>query len=230
MTSEWWLAAGSAAWMGILTAISPCPLATNVAAISFISRRVARPHAAILTGLLYTLGRSLVYVVLAALLVSSLLSAPGVSMALQKYMNKLLGPLLILVGMVLLGLIRFTPRGSSWAQRFGQRAAGWGAVSGLALGIVFALSFCPSSAAIYFGGLVPLALERESSIALPLIYGVATGLPVVAFAILIVVSTRATARAFDKVAAFEVGARRITGALFIVIGIYFCLTFIFRLL
>jgi len=214
--------------MGILTAISPCPLATNVAAISFIGRRVTRPRTAILTGVLYTLGRSLVYVVIAALLVLSLLSAPGASMALQKYMNKLLGPLLILVGMVLLGLITFTPRGSSWAQRLGQRASGWGAASGLALGVVFALSFCPSSAAIYFGGLVPLALERESSIALPLIYGVATGLPVVAFAILIVVSTGATARAFGKVAAFEVWARCITGTLFIVVGVYFCVTFIFR--
>jgi len=106
-----------------LTSISPCPLATNIAAVSFIGRGVIRPYAVVATGVLYALGRTIVYVAIAALLVSSLLSAPTVSHALQKYMNKVMGPLLILVGMMLLGLIEVRTRGSGIGQRVGQRAA-----------------------------------------------------------------------------------------------------------
>ncbi len=229
MTAEWWLAVGSAAWMGVLTAISPCPLATNVAAISFISRRVTNPRAALLTGLLYTFGRSVVYVAIAAILVSSLLSAPSMSVALQKYMNKLLGPLLILIGMVLLGLIRFGARGSSLGERAGRRVADWGVWAGLALGIVSALSFCPASAALYFAGLVPMAVKYESNVVLPLAFGISTGLPVVLFAILIVASANAMAKAFNRITAFERWARRVTGVVFIAVGIYFSLLHIFRL-
>ena len=107
--------------------------------------------------------------------------------------------------------------------------ADWGVWAGLALGIVFALSFCPASAALYFAGLIPLAVKYESSVVLPLIFGVSTGLPVVLFAILIVVSTNAMARAFDRITVFERWARRLTGAVFVVVGMYFCLAFIFRI-
>lgn len=229
MTAEWWLALGSAAWMGILTAISPCPLATNVAAISFISRRVANPRAALVTGLLYTVGRSVVCVTIATILVSSLLSAPSLSAGLQKYMNKLLGPLLILVGMVLLGLIRFGTRGSSLGERAGRHVADWGVWAGLALGVVFALSFCPASAALYFAGLVPLAVKYESNVILPLAFGISTGLPVALFAILIALSTNAMGKAFNRIQSFERWARRATGVVFIAVGIYFSLLHIFRL-
>ena len=219
-----------AVWWGILTSISPCPLATNVAAISFIGRRVGSPRAAIATGLLYTLGRTLVYVVLGALLVSSLLSAPVVSHLLQKYMNKILGPILILVGMLLVGLIQFNTKGSRLGERVGKRVETWGVWSGLALGVVFALSFCPTSAALFFGSLVPLAVKYESSLVLPTLYGAGTALPVLVFAILIVLSTRAVGRAFNRLTQFEFWARRVTGVIFIGIGVYFSLAYIFRVL
>ena len=218
----------SAVWLGVLTAISPCPLATNIAAISFIGRRIDNPRAAVTTGLLYAVGRTVAYTVLAALLVSSLLSAPMVSHALQKHMNKILGPLLILVGMLLTGLIEFNVKGSGLAARLGQRVESWGIWSGLALGAVFALSFCPGSAALFFGSLIPLAVKYESVFILPALYGAGTALPVLVFAILIAVSTRAVAQAYDRITQFEWWARRITGALFIGIGVYFCLAFIFR--
>ena len=218
----------SAVWLGVLTAITPCPLATNIAAISFIGRRIDNPRAAVTTGLLYAVGRTVAYTVLAALLVSSLLSAPMVSHALQKHMNKVLGPLLILVGMLLTGLIEFNVKGSGLAARLGQRVESWGIWSGLALGAVFALSFCPGSAALFFGSLIPLAVKYESVFILPALYGAGTALPVLVFAILIAVSTRAVAQAYDRITQFEWWARRITGALFIGIGVYFCLAFIFR--
>ena len=171
------------------------PLATNIAAISFIGRRVDNPRAAVTTGLLYTVGRTVAYVVLAALLVSSLLSAPAVSHVLQKYMNKVLGPLLILVGMLLVGLIEFNVKGSGLAAKLGKRVETWGIWSGLAMGVVFAMSFCPGSAALFFGSLIPLALKCEPAFVLPTVYGAGTALPVLAFAILIVVSTNAVGRA-----------------------------------
>jgi len=228
MTAGLWGAVGVAAYLGLLTAVSPCPLATNVAAISFLSRRVGEPRAALLTGLLYALGRSLVYVVIAALLVGGLLAAPAVSVLLQKYMNKALGPVLILVGMVLLELINLPVRGSELGQRVGQRVAGWGVWAGFALGVVFALSFCPASAALFFASLIPLAVKFESATLLPAVFGVSTALPVVVFAVLIVVSTNAMARTFDRLTAFERWARRITGGIFLLVGVYFCLAFIFR--
>ena len=230
MTAEFWAAVGLAGWLGILTAISPCPLATNIAAISYIGRRVANPRAALVTGLLYTLGRTIIYVVIAAILVASLLSSPAVSGPLMKYMNKVLGPILILLGMMLLGLIQFNTGGSGLSEKLGRRVADWGVWGGLALGVIFALAFCPASAGIYFAGLVPLAIQYESSLVIPLVFGVGTALPVVVFAILIVVSANAMAKAFDKISAFERWARRVTGALFIAIGIFFCLAFIFEVI
>ena len=229
MTGEAWLGIGSAIWLGILTSISPCPLATNIAAISFIGRRIDRPRAAVATGLLYAAGRTVAYTALAALLVSSLLSAPVVSHFLQKYMNKLLGPLLILVGMLLLGLIEFDVKGSGLAARLGKRVETWGIWSGLALGVVFALSFCPGSAALFFASLIPLAIKLESGVILPLLYGVGTALPVVVFATLIAVGAHYMGKLFHRITQFELWARRITGVLFIVLGIYFSLKYIFAL-
>jgi len=104
---EWILALTSAFWLGILTSISPCPLATNIAAISFVGRRVDSPRKVLISGLLYTAGRMFTYMVLGMVLVASLLSAPSLSHTLQKYMNLALGPLLIVVGMVLLELITY---------------------------------------------------------------------------------------------------------------------------
>ena len=230
MTEGLFLATGSAIWIGVLTSISPCPLATNIAAISFIGRRIESPRAVLATGLLYTLGRTLAYVVLAALLVFSLLSASAVSHQLQKYMNKLLGPLLILVGMILLELIRVNTRGSGLGEKIGHRVESWGAWGGFILGVVFALSFCPASAALFFGGLVPLAVKHESSLVLPTVYGAGTAGPVLVFAVLIAMGTRAVGSAFNRIAQFEVWARRGTGMLFIGIGVYFCLRFIFCVL
>lgn len=218
----------SAAWLGLLTAISPCPLASNIAAVSYIGRRVGSPRAAVFTGLLYAAGRMLAYAVLAALLLGTTLSAPAVSQGLQRHMSRLLGPLLILVGMVLLGLIRLRTGGGGRTAGIGERLSGWGIWGGLPLGVVFALSFCPASAALYFAGLMPLSLKFASPVVMPLVFGAATALPVVVFAVLIVVSTQAMGTLYGRLAAVERWARGITGAAFILIGFWFCLRFIFQ--
>jgi len=224
---EWLLVGASALWLGILTSISPCPLATNVAAISFVGRRVGNPRQVLLAGLLYTLGRSLAYLVLGVLLVGSLLSVPRVSHVLQKYMNKILGPILILAGMFLLELLQVNLPGFSIGGGMQQRVEAWGVWGASALGVIFALSFCPVSAALFFGSLLPLAIKAESSVLLPSLYGIGTALPVFIFAILIVLGTRAVGKALDKLARIERWARRGTGIVFVGVGIYYCLAYIF---
>ena len=218
----------SALWLGVLTSVSPCPLATNVAAMSFVGRRLASPRAVLASGLLYTLGRALTYAVLGGLLVASLLNAPVVSSLLQKYMNKLVGPLLIVVGVFLLELVSL-PRGrggvAETLQGRVERAGVWGA--GL-LGVLFALTFCPVSAALFFGSLLPLAVKQQSSVLLPLVYGVGTAVPVLAFALLIAGGATSLGRVFDQVARVERRARQATGVLFVVIGVYFSLENVFR--
>jgi len=228
VTVELWIAAASALWVGLLTAISPCPLATNVAAISFLGRRIAKPSVVLTTGVMYALGRSLVYVVLAVLLVSSLLSAPAAAQVLERWINRLLGPLLVVVGMFLLDLVRWTGTGSTLGSRVGERVQGWGVLAGLALGILFALSFCPVSAALYFGTLIPLAVKSDSRVLLPIAYGAGTALPVLVFAVLIAGGTRALGRAYERLARVERHARRITGIVFVVAGVYLTLIYVYR--
>lgn len=224
------LAAATALWQGVLTSISPCPLATNIAAISYIGRRVATPRLVLTAGLLYTLGRMLVYITLGAVLVAGLLAMSALSQALQKYMHLALGPLLIIAGMFLLELLSFGARGagvSTALQQRVDRAGLWGA--GL-LGIVFALTFCPVSAALFFLGLIPLAVERHSPLLLPAIYGVGTAVPVVVFALLLALGAGQLGRAFSKLTQFELWARRVTGAVFILVGIYLTLKYVFQVL
>jgi cytochrome c-type biogenesis protein len=218
----------SALWLGILTSISPCPLATNIAAISFIDRRIGRTRVVFLTGLVYTLGRMLTYAILGILIVTSVLSIPQLSYILQKYINKILGPVLILVGMILLELIQINISGSALSAKMQKRAESLGIWGAGLLGIVFALSFCPISAALFFGSLIPLSVKCNSTVVLPALYGIGTALPVLLFAVLLALGAKSLGKAFDKLTQIELWIRRITGAIFILIGIYYCLAYIFN--
>ena len=220
-------ATGMALWLGILTSISPCPLATNLAAMSFIGRRVGSPWRAFLAGLFYTLGRTVTYVALGTLLVASLLHAPGLSQLLQKYMNKILGPILIIVGMVLLDLIRPNVSVGGVGRRTYERLAAWGLVGALPLGILFALSFCPVSAALFFGSLIPAAIQLRSGVIIPSLYGIGTALPVLLFAALIAAGAHWIGVVFNRLTQVELWARRVTGIVFVIVGVHFCLKYIF---
>ena len=220
----------SALWFGILTSISPCPLATNITAISFVGRKTGSARGVLLSGLLYTLGRALVYTAIGVLLVTSLLSAPTVSLTLQTWMNKILGPILILVGMVMLGLLRFSLRGRGMSDGLQQRVERWGLLGALVLGCLFALSFCPVSATLFFGSLLPLAVKYESGILLPFIYGIGTAIPVVIFAIILAFGARWLGKAFERVTQVEKVMRIVTGLVFIGVGIYMSLVYVYRVL
>ncbi|MGB5107434.1 MAG: aromatic aminobenezylarsenical efflux permease ArsG family transporter [Candidatus Zixiibacteriota bacterium] len=222
------LALSTALWLGILTSISPCPLATNIAAVSYIGRRLDKPSLVIASGALYTFGRTLAYVGLGALLVGGALSVPELSRFLQKYMNQILGPLLILTGMFLLNLISFSTSGSRTGERMQKRVDKMGIWGALPLGVVFALSFCPISAALFFGSLIPLSIEHNSLVMLPLGYGVGTALPVMLLGIVIGVSVGSVGRLFENLTRIEKWARLATGMIFVVVGIYLSLIYIFR--
>lgn len=219
--------AGAALWFGILTSISPCPLATNLTAISYMARTINHPRRVLLSGLLYTLGRVVAYTALAALLVASALSVPAISMGLQRYGNLVLGPVLIVVGMFLLELLSLPVRGGGVSTRLQQRADAAGIWGAALLGFVFALSFCPTSAALFFGSLLPLALKVQSRFFLPALFGIGTALPVMAAAVVLMLGGKATSRFFEKMTSLELWVRRATGAVFVLVGIYYCLKYIF---
>ncbi len=220
------LALGSAAWLGVLTSISPCPLATNIAAISYIGKRLDNPKAVMLSGLMYTVGRMVTYTALGALVVSSVLSIPEVAMFLQKHMNKALGPVLIIAGVLLLDVVRLRAYGGGVSDKLALRVQKWGIWGSLALGVLFALSFCPISAALFFGSLIPIAIDHQSSLAMPMVYGIGTALPVVVFAILIAMGARFLGNIFNKVSVFEKWARRVTAVAFIIVGGYYVLIYL----
>jgi len=219
----------SALWLGILTSISPCPLASNIAAVSFILKRIEHPLYVFTSGVLYTLGRVVGYTGLGVLVTFSLLSIPQVSFFLQHYLNKILGPVLIVTGFLLMEVIHVPFLTSSVSEKTAGRVRDFGAFGSLLLGILFALSFCPISAALFFGSLIPLSLKNNSPIILPSVYGVGTGLPVLGFAVVLAFGVTNIEKIFRRVKALEYWMRRVTGVVFILVGIYYVLNHLFYL-
>jgi cytochrome c biogenesis protein CcdA len=222
------VAAATALWLGILTSVSPCPLASNIVAISYIGKGLGDTRRVVMAGLLYTAGRMLTYAVLGALIVASLASIVGVSNALQRDMNQLLGPALIVAGMFLLELLTFRPGTGRFSERVQRGADRWGLWGSAVLGCVFALSFCPVSAALFFGSLIPLAISSGAFVVMPSLYGIGTGLPVLGFALLVAFGAGTIGSVFDRVTRAELWARRVTGVVFIAVGVYYSLTYIFE--
>ena len=212
---------GSAVWLGILTSISPCPLATNVAAISFLAKKITHPFFVLLSGIAYTVGRMVTYAILGFILINSILSVPQVAQFLQKYMVKALGPILIVTGLILLDVIKINFPGLSLSQKHHNKLAEAGVPGSFLLGAVFALAFCPVSAALFFGSLIPLALSHKLGAALPFIYGIGTGLPVLVFAIAIAMGVTSLSHWFNKLTKLEYYMRKATGGIFIVVGLYY---------
>lgn len=224
-----WVAIASALWLGILTSISPCPLASNIAAISLIGRRMGQSRQVLLSGMLYTCGRTVAYVGLAALILAGLLGSGEVARFLQRYLNQILGPVLILVGMVLLGMLgsalSFNLAGQGVQEKATKGSVWWAAV----IGLLFALSFCPVSAGLFFGVLLTLSTSQDSRLTLPALFGIGTALPVIVFAFLIAFAAQRVGKAFNRLTQVEWWLRTITGVVFILAGIYYCLTHIYGL-
>jgi cytochrome c-type biogenesis protein len=207
---SWYLNVFSAFWLGVLTSISPCPLATNVAAISFVARNAGSSQKVLWSGVLYSVGRMLVCIVIAVSAVASLLSLPEVSFFLETNMHKIIGPLLILVGIILLEVLPISFSTSFLSNSVQDRAGGWGIWGSGLLGVVFALTFCPLSAALFFGSLIPRAVDGKSAVLMPSVYGIGTALPVFGFAILMAFGMKSLGNYFEKLTQMEKWVRKAT--------------------
>ncbi|MBN2068932.1 MAG: sulfite exporter TauE/SafE family protein [Opitutales bacterium] len=219
----------SAFWLGLLTAISPCPLTTNITAISFISRNAEQKRSVLESGVLYSLGRAAAYLLLGIVITGGLIGRADASRFLQKHMNEALGPILILAGLVLLGAIGQGLSLNMGANRLQKRVSGGHPLWAAAMGFIFALSFCPVSAGLFFGALLPLALGQESTFMIPVSYSVGTSLPVILFAVILAFASGFLGKVFNKIIKLESWARMVTGWIFILAGIYYTLIHIYEL-
>lgn len=203
-----------------MTAISPCPLATNISAIGFISRDIENQKRVFINGLVYTLGRAISYTTLAMILFFGA-SKMNVSMLFQGWGEKLLGPLLIIIGLFMLDVIKIKfPGFSGLADKIGEnsKSSYW---STLLLGMVFALAFCPYSGVLYFAMLIPMTVASASGLYLPVVFAIATGLPVILFAWLLAYAVGNVGKLYNHIKTFELWFRRIVAVLFIGVGIYY---------
>lgn len=224
-----WAGMLSAMWLGILTSISPCPLASNIAAVSFLSKKIAHPALVLISGLAYSLGRMVSYAALGWVIIHSLLSVPQAAQFLQKYMGKVLGPILIITGLFLLEIITLRLPGVSLSEKHHNKLTQAGAPGAFLLGFIFALAFCPISAALFFGSLIPLSLNNKAGTLLPFIYGIGTGLPVLLFALAIALGITSLSHWFHRITRLEYYTRRITGAIFILVGLYYTGIYILKI-
>jgi len=211
----------SAFLLGILTSISPCPLATNITAIAYISKDIKTPKHTILSGLFYTLGRGITYTILATLIYFGF-SLFQISRIFQDWGDKVLGIVLILIGLIMFGVIKINIKNNN---QIIEKAKLWLADKGyfgsLLLGMLFALAFCPYSGVLFFAVVIPLVISSVGGLLLPAFFALGTGLPVVIFAFLIAFSMKTVSKAFQSVQKIEKYIRYVVASIFILTGIYY---------
>lgn len=207
--------------LGILTSISPCPLATNITAIAFISKDIKTPKHTILSGLFYTLGRGISYTLL-ALLIYFGLSSFQISRIFQGWGDKLLGPILIIIGLIMFDVIHVNLKsGGQKMEKIKLWLSRKGYLGSLALGMLFAFAFCPYSGVLFFGMLIPLIIKSASGLILPAIFALGTGLPVIIFSFLIAYSMNTVGKTFKAVQTVELWLRYGVASIFILTGLYY---------
>jgi sulfite exporter TauE/SafE len=216
----------SAFILGLMTAISPCPMATNITAIGYISKDIQSQKRVFYNGLIYTLGRGISYTAIGLVFFFGA-SQFQVSGFLQIWGEKIIGPLLIVIGLFMLGIINLKiPGVGSLTEKMENNSKG-GFRGVLLLGIVFALAFCPYSGVLYFGMLIPMTISSANGLYLPVVFALATGIPVIIFAWLIAFSIGRIGQLYNRMKSFEKWFRRIIAALFIGVGIYYVVTLFF---
>jgi cytochrome c biogenesis protein CcdA len=216
--------------LGLWTAVQPCPMTANLAAVAYLGRRAGSPAGALFAALLYAAGQVIAYVVLALLVLDGVTSAWRLSVFLQQHVNQILGPVWILTAMVLLDLIRFRLPGLSVGPKWQSRIDAWGAWSGLPLGIVLALAFCPVSATLFFVNLLTIAVNGGSRVVYPACYALGAALPVIVFAAGLAAGSRWLGTALHRTQQVQRWLNRAAGAVLLVVGVYYSLRFNFEVL
>ena len=206
--------------LGLMIAISPCPLDTNITAIGFISKDLNDRNRVFLNGLFYTLGRATTYISLALII---FLGADQLKLSgfFQRYGEKLIGPVLIIIGFFLLDLVKINFPGFSWVTSGMEKKTKWSYFDAVLLGVAFALAFCPYSGVLYFGMLIPMTVNSASGLYLPLIFAVSTGIPVIILAWVIAFAVSGIGNVYNRIRSFEFWFRKAIAVLFILVGIYY---------
>ncbi len=211
----------SAFILGLMTAISPCPLATNITATAFISKNISSKPKVLLSGLLYSLGRAFSYTTIGLVLYFGA-SKFHIARFFQQNGEKYLGPLLIIIGLMMLNVIRLRfLENSSFQNRLAERFKDKGLLGSFLLGVIFALAFCPYSGALYFGVLIPMTISSASGLYLPLVFAIGTGLPVIVFTYLLAFAVSKIGGVFNTISKFEKVMRSVVGVVFIAVGLYY---------
>jgi len=216
--------------LGLWTAIQPCPMTANLAAVSYLGRRSGSARSALFAAALYTAGQMIAYVVLALLVLQGIASAWRLSVFLQQHVNQFLGPVWILTAMVLLDLIRFRLPGVRIGPNWQARIDAWGAWSALPLGILLALGFCPVSATIFFVDLLTIAAGGGSHVVYPTLYALGAALPVLAFAAGLGAGSGWLGSALNRTQEIQQWLNRTAGGVLLAVGIYYALRFNFEVL
>jgi cytochrome c biogenesis protein CcdA len=211
--------------LGLMTSISPCPLATNITATAFISKNISSKKKVFLSGIIYFFGRAFSYTVIGLVLFFGA-SKFHVARFFQQNGEKYLGPLLIIVGLIMLNIIRLNFFGkTNFAEKLSEKFAEKGMLGSFLIGVIFALAFCPYSGALYFGMLIPMTIASVDGLYLPIVFAFGTGLPVILFTFLLAFAAGSIGAFYKKITIIEKRIRTITGVIFILVGIYYVLIF-----
>lgn len=212
--------------LGLITAISPCPLATNIAAIGYIGKEMENRKWIFINGLLYTLGRILAYTILGIVVISILregASIFGVQKFVAKYGEMIIGPALLLIGLYMLFGHKLRLPSFGFSGKGGEKIAKNGSWGAFLLGVLFAMAFCPSSGIFYFGMLIPMSATATGGYFLPIIYAIATSLPVIIIAWVLAFGANQIGAVYGKIQMVQRWLNLIVGVLFVAIGIYYCI-------
>jgi cytochrome c biogenesis protein CcdA len=215
--------------LGIMMAISPCPLATNISAIGFIGKDLENRKRVFINGLIYTLGRTISYTVLGVILIVIIRegsSAFKIQKAISSYGEYFLGPILVIIGIFMLDLIKLNFKlFSGISNKMEEKSKSGSSWMSLVLGLMFALAFCPYSGVLYFGALIPLSVSASGGYFLPIVFAIATGFPVIIFAWILAFSLSSVGKFYNRIKTFEIWFRRVVAVIFIAVGLYYMWVF-----
>lgn len=207
--------------LGLMTAISPCPLATNITATAYLSKDIGEKHRVLFNGLFYTLGRMFAYTALGIIFYFGA-SQFQVAQLLQNMGGIWLGIALFVIGVLMLDIIKWNiPGTSNFTSKIEKKEGRKNYLDAFLLGLLFALAFCPYSGILYFGGLIPMTIASPTGLLLPPVFAVATGLPVIIVAWLLAYSVGNVGKFYNKINIFQKWFKRIVASVFIVVGLYY---------
>jgi cytochrome c-type biogenesis protein len=141
--------------------------------------------------------------------------------------KKYLGPVMIIIGLIMLNVIRLNFIGKSkMKDKLGEKFKNKGLLGSFLLGVIFAMAFCPYSGAMYFGILVPMTIKSELGASLPLFYALGAGSLVLFFTVVIAFSIQKLGVYFNRITKVERVMRVIAGLLFVLTGSYYVMIYL----